>query len=86
VKQLWCSMFQRKGAWVMSTFAESLSLTAKLEKNGELKFKRFTEGDDKTHTAVVVSGFVVVDTTEKMTWDTFTHLYLRGLPYDSIAR
>lgn len=49
-----------------------------LENKGFLKFKG---PDQKAHNAVVSNGLIIIDDTEKMTWDTFTYLYMQGLPY-----
>jgi len=61
----------------------NIELSKKLEAKGRLTFRG---PDKKIHHAVVSNGLVIIDKdiigkTKTLTWDTFTYLYLTGLPY-----
>ena len=53
---------------------ESIKLSDQLEKNGFLKFQGI---DGKQHEAKVSDGLIILDDEFSITWDTFTHIYLR---------
>ena len=66
------------GKYQSKNLAKAILITKKLEEKNAITFIRVNDKYRKTHTAIVSDGLVVVDKKHKMTWDSFTYLYLLG--------